>query len=44
MAYFDTYEATGVYWQAHEVHPHSTLRSDLGQSPLTLETAGGAHG
>jgi len=40
MAYFDTYDATGVYWQAHEVHPASTLRSDLGQAPLNPETAG----
>jgi catechol 2,3-dioxygenase-like lactoylglutathione lyase family enzyme len=44
MLYFDTFAATGVYWQAHEVHSHSTLRSDLGQSPLKLETAGGENG
>ncbi len=44
MAYFDTYRATGVYWQAHEVHPHSTLRSDLGQAPLIHEETGGNHG
>lgn len=43
MAYFDTYGATGVYWQAHEVHPESTLRADLGQAPMTPETAGDDH-
>jgi catechol 2,3-dioxygenase-like lactoylglutathione lyase family enzyme len=43
MAYFDTYAATGVYWQAHEVHPESTLRTDLGQAPKLLEAAGGDH-
>lgn len=43
MAYFDTYAATGVYWQAHEVHPESTLRADLGQAPKALQAAGGDH-
>jgi methylmalonyl-CoA/ethylmalonyl-CoA epimerase len=44
MAYFDTFASTGVYWQAHEVHPQSSLRADLGQAPLILENAGGDRG